>query len=428
MSVYTLTNADQTKLFNEFVMPGLHVEIKERAKLYGRFKSNSSKVAGKHTLFKCLTGATPGRPMGSSTFPTPKQGVYNDFLVYMKRGYGDTMQFDGLTQAVSKGKGAVVDIVETEVKGKAIAGANKLNKQFWGDGSGRLAQVVGAVSNSTSVIVDGPLFGQDANFRTNPANYLFQKQLVDIYTTAGVLEEEDVEISSILDNEDGTATLTMSTAVTCSNNAYIFDTDTYSIADGAGVGVPMGLSGILGTSDIYNGITAGHFQNVDRAAAAGWWARTQSLSASSNPVSDAYILRLLMECEKNGGRTKALITNEPIYRAWYQIMKTDNTLTNEKALWQGTTGMTFYGGHAGAIPIIYDSDCPDNKIVAMDEDVLEVHAPTTHGMQWIPGDSGILTKVHGKDEWSAELMWYYNFVCTNPQALGQLTSVKHAAV
>jgi hypothetical protein len=426
MSVFNMSASDTNKLFLEYITPGLHTEIRENSVLYDRFDTDSDRVTGKYATFKCLTGATPGRPSSSSQLPTPVQGVYNEFLIYMKRGYTDTMQFDGLALACAKGKGAVMNILEAEMKGKAIVMANKLNQQFWNDGSGRLAQVVGAVSASTTVVVDGPLFGQDANFRTNPAQYLFTNQFVDIYSGAGVLEADSVQISAIVDNGDGTATLTMAEAVTCSDDAYIFDEDTYSTAHAAGSGVPMGLRGIVGTGAVYLGITPAYFQSIDRTAATNAWARAQRITNSSAVVSDANVLRLVMQCEKYG-RTKVLITNEPIYRAWVAILKAENSLMNETVQWGGTEGILFYGGRKGKIPIIHDEDAPDNGIFALDDSVLKVFSPKVNGLEWIPGEKGILTQVQGRDEFTAQLMWYYNFGCEKPQSLGELYAVKHSS-
>ena len=96
-------------------------------------------------------------------------------------------------------------------------------------------------------------------------------------------------------------------------------------------------------------------------------------------------------------------------------------------MWGGVSGISFYGGRAGKIPVIYDTDCPDNDMYFLDTDYLQIYAPTSNGMSWLPGDSGILTRVQGKDEWTASLVWYYNFGTTKPLALVRLKSIKHAA-
>lgn len=426
MSVFSLGTAATDKLFLEFILPGLHVEMRENTTLYGRFKTDTKTVAGKYAIFKCLTASpTSARPSSSSTLPTAKQGTYQEFILYMKRGLYAQLQFDGLAIACAKGgKGAVMELLKAEVEAIRIHYANKLNRQFWGDGSGRLAQLSAGISNSTTGYIDGHLFGQDSNGYTDPSNYLDEGMSVDIYTTAGVLEAEDVVISTISKGGAGTDTLTFAESITASNNSYLFDHDTYAASQAAGTGVPMGLKGIIEASDPYTGITETSFQNIDRDTYA--WARANEVNCSSAALSNAKILELIMTCERYG-RIKALLTNEIIWRAYYQILETDKTLPNETAMWGGLESLAFYGGRAGKIPILYDSDCPDNEVFAIDDSVLSVYSPVQHGMTWLPGESGILTRVQGKDEHTASLVWYYNFGTPKPKALGKLYAVKHAA-
>ena len=425
MSVFHLSNSAQTKLFNEYVLPGVNIEVRENSKLYGRFKSDTQHSVGKYSVFKAMVAfATSARPSSTSELPAPKQGTYDEFILYMKRGMYAQLQFDGLTMACQKGKGAVVDVLQQEIENISIYMANKLNKQFWGDGSGRLAQLYAAVSNSVTAIVDGPYFGQDSNEYTNPANYLEEGMDVDFYSTAGALEDENNTISAIVDNEDGTATLTMSRALTATNNAYIFDHDTYAASQAAGTGVPQGLMGIIDDADPYTGITQTDFQNVDRGTYK--WARAQVVDMGSVAITSAKMLKLVHQVERYG-RVKALWTNDIIWRSYYQILESDKTMPNQKAYWGGLEGLAFYGGRKGAIPILYDTDCPDNRMFAIDDAHLAVYAPTESGLTWLPGDNGILTRIQGKDESTASLVWYYNFGCRKPQAQGVLENIKHAA-
>jgi hypothetical protein len=133
-----------------------------------------------------------------------------------------------------------------------------------------------------------------------------------------------------------------------------------------------------------------------------------------------------MAAEKYG-RVKVGVTNEIIWRSFYQILETDKTMPNEPAFWGGTSGISFYGGRSAKFPIIYDTDCPDNNMFFLDDSLLQVYAPEQNGMTWLPGDSGVLTRVQGKDEFVASLIWYYNFGSAKPQGLGRLYAIKHAA-
>ena len=430
MSVFGMGTTATDKLFLEFVLPGLNIEIIENTTLYGRFETDTEHCVGKYAVFKALTAsAKSARPSSSSTFPTAKQGTYDEYTLYMKRGMYAQLQFDGLAMACSRGKGAVMDLLQAETKGIMIHIANKLNRQFWGDGSGRLATVDVAASDSVTVGIDQTtleLFGQDANEYTEAHNYLDAGMDVDIYTAGGSLEAEEVEISSIADTADGTSTLTMAEAVNATIGSFIFDHDTYASSRAAGTGVPMGLMGIINTADPYVGVTAVSFQGVDRDTSGNEWAEAEMEDMGSVAVTNAKMMKTCHKVEKFG-RVDVIITNEIIWRAYYQILEADKTLPNEKAMWGGVTGLTFYGGRAGAIPVIYDYDCPDNRMFFLDQDFLQVYAPTEDGLTWLPGDSGILSRVQGADEQTASLVWYYNFGCDRPQAQGVLYDIKHAA-
>uniref|UniRef100_A0A6M3K5Q4 Putative capsid protein n=1 Tax=viral metagenome TaxID=1070528 RepID=A0A6M3K5Q4_9ZZZZ len=423
---YTGGTGATDKLFLEYIMPGLNVEVRENSVLYDRFKTDVDSVTGSRAVFKCLTSSPKSvRPSSTSTLPTAKQGGYSEFVLYMKRGLYAQLQFDGLAIACAKGKGAVMGLLEAELKGMGIQIARKMNRQFWGDGSGRLAQLYAAVSNDTAAYVDGPLFAQDSNGYTPASNFLDEDQEIDIrHSTTGALEAEGITISTI--SATGTAydTLTLAEAVTATEDAYIFDHDTYASSQAMGTGVPMGLAGIIEASDPYTGITSTDFQGVDRGTLS--WARANEVDMGSVAVTEIKILQTIMECEKFG-RVKAIITNDVIWRALFEILQANQAAKPEPAQWGGTTGISFYGGRGGKIPIIYDTDCPDNTMYFIDDDYLQVYAPMKNGMTWMPGDSGILTRVSGKDEWVAGLVYYYNFGTNKPKALGKLYNVKHAS-
>lgn len=428
MSVLNMGAAATDKLFLEYIMPGLNTEIRANSVLYDRFETDIDHVVGKYAVFKCLTAsAKSARPSSSTTFPTAKQGTYSEFIIYMKRGLYATLQFDNLAVACSQGKGAVMDVLEAELSGIKIHIANKLNRQFWGNGSGQLAAVHTAVSSSTSVGVDSPIFGIDSNAYTNPSNYLDEGMEVDfINATTGAVEEEAVEISSISLGGAGEDTLTMARTCTISDNAWVFDHDTMASSQAAGTGVPMGLRGIIATTDPYTGITETSFQNIDRDTYA--WARAQSttMGGSAVAITNAKILEMIMNQEKYG-RTSVMISNDVIWRCFYTILEQDKTMPNDPAFWGGLTGLTFYGGRAGKIPWIYDQDCPDRTLYSLDDSLLKVFSPVKNGMSWLPGDNGILTSVAGKDEWAANLAYYYNFGTPKPLGLNKLINIKHAA-
>ena len=430
MAVTSFSTTGFDKLLLEFVKPGLEKQFYTNTKLYDRFKTRPETVYGKYGVIKVSTsGAQSARPSSSTSFPTAQAGGYNEFHFYLKRGMYGSLQFDNLTAACSKGAGAVKELVRSEVDNIEATISNRMNKQFWGDGSGRLCQVAAAVSNSATVTVDSPIFGIDSNDYTAPSLLLEADLHVDIYDTSGNLEAEDVTISSISEGGAGTDTLTMSAALTCSNNAWVFLHDTYASSEAAGTGTPMGLWGIVTTANPYVGITATTaFQNINRSNDA--WAQAQVFDMGTSAAAPAVItnkkmLEVVQKVE-NYGKVDVIITNGIIWRNYYSILEADKTLPNEKVFWGGTSGLAFYGGRGNALPIIWDDDCPDQSMLFLDSSKIVISAPSKGGMEWVPGDTGhILTRVQGKDEVVANLRWYYQMTTSKPKALGKLQYIKH---
>lgn len=433
MAVFQLGTADTDELFLEGIEPGLKQEFVSNTIVYDRFNTSPRLLRGEFGVMKLQTaGSKSARPSSTSEFPTSRQGSYKEFIFYMKRGMYASLQFDNLALACGQGEGAVRDIVEAEVDGQKVYISNRLNRQYWGDGSGRLAELDAPSANSTSVTIDSPIFGLDSAEYTPAHNYLEEGQAIDIYDTSGNLEAEEVVISSIATDSpaDGSSTLTMASAVTASNGSWIFQHDTYASSEAAGTGVPMGLHGIISTANQTIGITGPgttlSFQNINRASNTFAQAQSFQMGASATVVTNRKILEVVQKCEKKGGTVQVIITNGPIWRSLYEILEADKTMPNAREFWGGTQGINFYGGRKRTIPIIWDDDCPDQLMKFIDDSLIEIVSPSKSGLEWRRGDSGhILTSVAGKDEVVANLVSYYNMTAWLMQGLAELTNVKH---
>ena len=432
----TFSSTGYDKLFLEYVLPGLQKGFYTNSKLYDRFKTSTESVLGKYGVMKVESNnATSFRASNSTAYPTAAHPSYAEFTFYMKRLYGK-LDFDGLLVALSKGEGAVKELVKAETESLMGYIPRKLNKYYWGDGSGRLA-IISNAATGTAPTVDGDttnwgLFGIDSNGYSNPSQYLFTNMEIDSYTTAPAQELNSVTITAISQGGAGTDTLTTDSG-TYTNNSFILDEDVYAATEAAGTGVPMGLYGIVSASNPYIGTTASSaFQGVNRSTAGNEWANAQVFSMGSaitTPavVTETKMLQVVQACEK-WGTVKVIITNEFVWRALYEILKADKTMPNDPGFWGGTTGIKFYAGRGNAIPIIWDEDCPDGRMYFLDDSTIKVSAPVKNGLTFEPGSSGhILTKREDYDVYTANLKFYYNLTCSKPRANGLLQYVKHSS-
>lgn len=430
----TFTSTGFDHFFLEYVLPGLEKGFYTNSKLYDRFKTNTESCLGKYGVIKVNTvNATSFRAASSTAYPTSRDAVYDEFQFYMKRMYGK-LDFDGLLVACSQGKGAIKELVKAATESLMDFIPRKMNKVYWGDGSGRLACLAGDVT------VDGGgtgwgLFGIDSNGYSNPSQYLFQNQQIISYTAAVAAEYTNSLITAIALGGAGTDTLTITDTAPATgvDGSLIMDYGTYAATEAAGTSVPMGLAGIISSDNPYVGVTAtSAFQGVNRDTAGNGWASGQVFnmgSALTSPavVTEEKILQVLQAVEK-WGTTKVILTNPFIWRALFTLLKADKTMPNDPGLWGGLTGIKFYGGKNNAVPIIYDEDCPDGRMYFIDDSTIKISAPTKNGLTFEPGSAGhILTKREDYDEYTANLKFYYNMTCNKPQANGLLRYVKHAA-
>jgi hypothetical protein len=423
------------KLLLEYIGPALEKQYYVNSTIYGRFKTNTDTCLGKYGIVKVTTGGAQSiGPSSSTTWPTAGAGGYNEFTFYMKRGIYASLLFDGLIVACGKGKGAVKELVKTEVEGITDSGAKRLNRQFWGDGSGRLAQAE-AGATSTTLTLTGHGFGVDTSIYTNPLQYLDENMLIDIYpNTPGTIEVTAEAITGLTNDGDGTGSATMDSG-TYSTDAWIYYANSYATSEAAGTGVPMGLKGIICASNPYAGSTAlSAFQGINRSTAANAWANAQvfdmgtgTTSTTAAAVDEEKMMEVVQKCERYG-KIDVIITNDIIWRKLGKILSTDRTLPNEKAMWGGFTGITFYGGKSKAIPVIFDEDCPDQSMYFIDSSKIIISAPEQGGMQWVPGTDGhILRLMEDTDTYAAHLKWYYQMTTNQPKALGLLRYIKHAS-
>ncbi len=431
MAVFSLGTSATDKLFLEYIYKGVELLLRNNTTVYDRFKTDTQSCKGKYGIMKLNTSVPKSaRPSSTSTFPTATQGEYDEFKFYMKRGMYASLQFDGLAIACGKGDDAAAkDIIKTETEGIMFYIADRLNKQYWGDGSGRLAQMSAAVSTpGVTAYVDGPWHGQDTNEYTPPSAYLAEGQSVDIRddTSPYTIEAEEVTISAISEGGAGTDTLTFAENITCTDNAYILDHDTYAAADAAGTGVPVGLYAIINTANQTIGMTStNYFQGINRSNVTN--AQAQLFNMGSAAVTNKKVLEVIQKCEK-WGTIDVILTNSALWRNWAEILYGDKTMPDNPQVWGGVSGMDFYGGKGKnrKIPIIWDDDCPDQRIYFIDDSTIKISAPTTNGMAWRRGDGGrVLVAIQGKDEFGCNLVHYYNMTCRNPRANGCLYGVTH---
>ena len=148
---------------------------------------------------------------------------------------------------IEAGKGneyAFMTALDSEMSDARRASLKDGNRQAFGDGTGQLALVNGAVVASATVTVDNP-----------GVQYFFPGMRVDIITAGGAVEASNAYVSSISETN---GTITLSAAVNVSDNSIICKAGVKTNAPSDGKEM-MGLAGI---SD--DGTISATFQGINR--------------------------------------------------------------------------------------------------------------------------------------------------------------------
>lgn len=230
------------------------------------------------------------------------------------------------------------------------------NRQMTWDGTGDLARVNTAAAASTSLVVKGREDGEPA------LKFLDVDMSFDVYTSAGVLVQSGLTISSISGTPNGTtATLTLDQVVTCSANDIIIR---------AGAGVSNEIQGLLtqldgGTSTVFSVDRSSYVQtqgNVIYQTADG-----TSTGASIALSLDA-MQKLQDETERRGGKgVNAFYCDYSTRRMYQKLLTADkrymNTVKGDGGFSNKQENYLAFNG----IPLVADKDCPVRLFALPDE-------------------------------------------------------------
>lgn len=383
---------DQSKLFNEFLTPGVIAEIKSLSKLWERLKkSDKIEAHGLYAKQKLMSaGGTSTRASSNSSYPTAVSSTPQFHLVYMKRAQMFTMQFDGFSLELAAKAGASMDPIEFEKKGLFICQADDLSRQLMLAGAGDLCVVNGGVSGSKTVVVDSPYYADATKF-------LKVDQILDVYLGA-TKQVDSIAVESI----DSAVQFKFASTQTITDNAVVKQEDVYTATEGAGLGEMMGLDGIIRATDPPAPNASAGFQGLLVANDANWKCYVNSNGGVKRDMTEDLITACLDEVDPFS-RVGVLLATHKVRRVWASYLSNFKSLVNQKSLWGGWSGLPFiYDGRE--IPMVVDKYIPDGCLYGIDENFLNLYV-TKIGQEitWEKGDAGgILQKVAGKNEYVAE--------------------------
>lgn len=333
----------------------------------------------------------------------PTAGVFtaSNMNVSMKYNYAVVSLTGPAIQATKGSKNAFVDALqEAMADAKEGLSFNIATQMVFGDGTGILAYTNGSGSSSTSLIVDTP-----------GSEHIHAGMYIDVYTSGGTQEINNVKVSSISSN-----TLTLESAQTWSDNAYVY-------RKGERNNVAMGFGGIVDDST-----RVATFQGLARSTNTWLKANVLSASGTNRPITlrlvDDMALKAKKTLSSSGENPTAIYSRCAIMQNYADIIKADRRFTGkETTISNGYRAVEVLVPGVGVLPWINDEMCRPNEVWAIKEDDLEIFEMMP--VQWIQHSGRILREAQdGSDGIEATVGTYHNLGarrCNSHTALKDIT-------
>lgn len=362
-------------LKNQYIGP-LNEQLNNDIKLFKRVMGdNDCVVTGKNFTLPLHVSRNEGigaRPEGGK-LPTAGSQGYVDAIVPMKYLYGVINITGQSIKATITDKGAFIRAVDSEMRGVTRDLKADINRQLFGDGSGKLAAATANTTSSATVTVDTV-----KNLRVG--------MHIDIIagTTASVTDA----VITAVDKANNTITHNKAAVIPASSFVYRHGTKDIEI---------MGLKGIISDVDPYtNGL-----QNIKVADNAWWKAIVLNNGGTNRALSLPLMRTVIDEVEIAGaGETSAIYTSHGVRRAYEALLQAERQYVNTMKLDGGIETLAF-----DKLPIIAEKDCDANRMYFVDEDMLTVLNLGDGNFEWMQEDGAILHRGEG-DAYGATLFRY----------------------
>ena len=313
-------------------------------------------------------------------------------------------------------KGAVENQLTGQAKSLASDFARNANRQYFGDGSGAIAQVAASSSSSKATFESIDSDGIALNTLISPDHYGTVND--DIKDNKYITEGMAITCGSGSGSVGTIGTVTYSSSGgTISYNADVSATASQAI-------YKSDADGNQGTSEI-NGLADALKSDANGTSTyAGTTHATFSMASQFGSTKEALSLSRMEDKYLSAkeyamtGDQYAIFVNKTLFKKYGDILTSMRRAVNKTDLLGGWTGLEFAAG-AGKVGVFIDYDVPDGECLIINMDTLTV--TQVSDLDWMenPGGGGLIRKVN-YITYQATMVWFTNLLCLAPAANAKL--------
>lgn len=360
--------------------------------LLSRIKQSTEDVYGKEVRKLAIYGINGGVSAGTEegNLPSAMGNNYEQFVSTLKNLYGTIEITDKAIRASENNSGAFISLLNAEMDGLIKASNFNFGRMLFGDGSGKLANVI---SIEPGII------------KVDSVANLMEGMLIDL---------EDPITESFVDDCTGRKIL----SIDRDNKTVKLSGDPYTLIE---PGTPLNLylhgswfKEITGLKSIFDK-TKTTLYGVDKTK--NQWINPY-VKENVGEISEQVIQKALDSIEeRSGSGVNFIVCSWGVRRALQKALANNHVRMETLNLEGGFKAISYNG-----IPVVADRFCPEGTMYLLNTDDFTLHQLCD--WQWLSDDDGkVLKQVPGKPVYTATLVKYAELLCSRPYGQGMLSGI-----
>jgi hypothetical protein len=372
----------------KLVYGDLHEQLRDKNPALQLIEASSANITrnGKEVIFDTHIGRNQGIGARGVREKLPVAGAqkYKQAHLYLTNLYG-SIEVDGqlFEQAVEDYQ-AFINVVDNEINGLKKDLANDLNRQVYGDGSGKLAVVTAQAGATVTVDTD---------------HFLQVGMTIDIVDPVTGVKQQTGAASSL----EITAINETTNVITLSG--------TIGSDISAGDILVRSSNGVNSFGKEWTGLGAivkasGTLHDIDPASYPVWKATEVALGTpgvSTGTLTELALINLVQKVDKQGGDVDVMLASPGVFNAYWDLLQGLRQFTNGATLEGGQRAFSF---DAVGKPIKFVSDyaAPPNTLYALSSKEIVVNRK--RDWSWMDRDGSMWSRVADTDAYEARYFQY----------------------
>lgn len=384
----------------KLVYGDLHMQLRDKTPALDFIQSSASNITrnGKEVVFDTHIGRNQGIGARNVREKLPTAGAqkYKQAHLYLKNLYG-SIEVDGqLFEQAAEDYQAFINVVDNEIKGLRRDLAVDMNRQIYGDGSGKIAVVKTANTADTTVEFDS-------------VHWVEYGMIVDVLSADGATQKaNEVEVVSV---NTATNVVTFGSNVTCAVGDIIVRASNTTNSYGKEL---TGLAKIVSATGILH--------EINPADTPVWASTEVTLGSVGTPgtLTELDLISLVQKVDKQGGDVDVFLASPGVYNAYWNLLQSFRQFTNTAALTGGQRSFTF---EALGKPIRFVSDyaAPKGTLYALSSKELVMNQKKD--WSWMDRDGSMWSKVADTDAYEARYYLYAELGTYRRNAHAKLSNI-----